>query len=75
MKVLILGGTGMLGSPHGLEFLRGGHEVHSVSSRARIDAEFDKGVHQHALNLSDAGALAIPSLLILKLVGLNGRKR
>lgn len=55
MKVLILGGTGMLGYPTALEFLRGGHEVHSVSSRpARIDAEFDKGVHQHALNLTDA---------------------
>ncbi|WP_135230396.1 NAD-dependent epimerase/dehydratase family protein [Deinococcus fonticola] len=64
MKVLILGGTGMLGYPIALEFLKQGHEVVAAArSAAKLGPAFDDHVKLHLLPLDTASMNELAALM------------
>lgn len=65
MKVLILGGTGMLGYPAALEFLKRGYQVEATARRyASMSPEFDSQVKLHLVDLSAAFEAELNTLML-----------
>ena len=58
MRILVTGGTGVIGTETISELLRGGHQVRLLSRHAAEDARQWKGVEARQGDVSDAASLA-----------------
>ena len=59
MRILVTGGTGVVGRSTVTALIQRGHVVHLLSRRARRDAQqWPQGVHPFAGNVADAGTIA-----------------